>query len=439
MEWYWALALMFGALIIFMATGMPIAFAFMFTCIMGAFLFWGGWVGFDQLAMSFYSSVTNYTFLPIPMFILMGDIIFASGAGMQLIDAVDKLLGKLPGRLSVLAIGAGVLLGTMIGISGGSIAILGKVLQPEMLSRGYKKQMILGPIVSTGTLAILIPPSALAVFLGAIAKVSVGKLLIAIIVPGVLLAIMFAGYCIIACIINPALAPTYEVRKVALSEKISSTIRYIAPILLVIFAVMGVIFLGIATPGEAAALGVIACYVLAAIYKKFSWDMVKKSAQSTVQITVMVFFIVVGSISFSRILATTGAISTLVQFATTMQVHPILIIIATQIILIFLGCFMDPSSIVMITAPLFFPMVLALGYDTLWFAVISLINIQLGLITPPFGLDVFTMKAISPKDTTLGDCFKSSMPFLYMGFAMMAFIMIFPPLALWLPGVMSKG
>jgi tripartite ATP-independent transporter DctM subunit len=438
LEWYLAILLMFGCLILLMVTGMPIAFAFMFTCVMGAWLFWGGEAGLEQLAMSFYSSVANYNFLPIPLFILMGDIVFTSGVGTLLINAVDKLLGRLPGRLSLLAVGSGVLLGTMIGISGGSIGILGRVLVPEMDKRGYKKAMTLGPIVSSGTLAILIPPSALAVFLGAVGQVSIGKLLLAIIVPGLVAAVLFAGYIIIRCTINPTLAPIYDVAHVSVSERIRAVFTHIAPILLVIFAVIGSVFMGVATPGESAALGAIACYILAALYRKLTLETVKKSAQNTIQVTVMVFFIVVGSISFGRILATTGAISTMVQFATSLNVHPIFIVIATQFVLLFLGAFMDPASIVMITAPLFFPLARALGYDTLLFAVISLINIQLGLISPPFGLDVYTMKAIAPPDVTLGDVFKSSMPFLVLGLLVMVLIMVFPQITLWLPNLMEK-
>ncbi len=438
MEWYFAILLMFGSLVAIMATGMPIAFAFIFNCIMGAWLFWGGEAGLEQLAMSFYSSVSNYNFLPIPLFVLMGDIVFTSGAGTRLVDAVDKLLGKIPGRLSLLAIGAGVLLGTMIGISGGSIGILGRVLVPEMTKRGYKKAMTLGPIVSSGTLAILIPPSTMAVFIGAVGQVSIGQLLLAIIVPGLLVAVLFGGYIIVRCVINPSLAPTYEVPPVPASEKVKAFFVNIFPIVLVIFAVIGSVFTGIATPGESAALGVIACYILAAIYKRFSWKMVKQSAQATINVTVMVLFIVVGSVSFGRILATTGAISTLVQWATTLDIHPMYIIIATQIILMFLGAFMDPASIVMITAPLFFPLVKALGYDPMWFALISLINIQLGLISPPFGLDCFTMKAIAPPDVTLGDVFKSSIPFMLLGLLVMVSVMAFPQIGLWLPSMMSR-
>ncbi|MBN1907106.1 MAG: TRAP transporter large permease subunit [Deltaproteobacteria bacterium] len=437
MEWYFAILLMFGLLVILMGTGMPISFAFIFICIIGGYIFWGGEAGLEQLAMSFYSSVTNYNFLPIPLFILMGDIVFTSGSGTRLIDAIDQILGKLPGRLSILAIGSGVLLGTMIGISGGSIGILGKVLVPEMNRRGYSRAMSIGPIVSSGTLAILIPPSALAVFLGAVAQVSIGKLLLAIIVPGLLVAALFIGYIIIRCALNPSLAPNYDIPKVSVSQKIRVIFTQIAPVVLVIFAVIGSVFTGIATPGESAALGVIACYILAALYRKLSWETIMVSAQDTIHVTVMIFFIVVGSITFSRILATTGAISGLISWATGLEVHPVMLVIATQLILIFLGAFMDPASIVMITVPVFFPLVKALGYDTLWFAVISLINIQLGLISPPFGMDCFTMKAIAPADVTLGDVLRSSMPFMLLGFLAMTLVMIFPQIGLFLPDLMQ--
>jgi tripartite ATP-independent transporter DctM subunit len=438
LQWYESLILMFGCLIAIMVTGMPISFAFMFTCIVGASLYWGGWSGMDQLAMSFYSSVANYVFLPIPLFVLMGDVIFASGVGTQIVGAVDKLLGKLPGRLSLLSIGSGVLLGTMIGISGGSIGILGRTLAPEMLSRGYKPPMVYGPIVSSGTLAILIPPSALAVFIGAMGQVSVGKLLMAIIVPGLALAVLFSGYIIIRCKINPSLAPTYDVAKVSLGERVRAFVYYILPIVIVILAVIGSVFAGLATPSEAAALGVMACIILAALYRKLSLKMLFTSGMNTVRVTVMVFFIVVGSISFSRILATTGAIASLIHMATSANIAPIFVIIFTQIVLLILGMFMDPASIVMITAPIFFPLAKELHYDLLWFAVLCLINIQLGLISPPFGLDVYTMKAVSPKDVSLGTVFRSSIPYMLLGFLLMVFIFIFPPIATWLPGLSGK-
>jgi tripartite ATP-independent transporter DctM subunit len=438
MDWPISLLIMFGLLIVLMATGMPIAFAFMITCVIGSVLFWGGAVGLNQLAMSVFSSVTTFALLPIPLFVLMGNIIFESGVGLKMVDAVDKILGSLPGRLSLLAIGAGTLLGTMIGISGGSIAILGRSLVPEMTKRGYQKSMSLGPVVASGTLATLIPPSALAVFLGAIGQVSVGQLLVAIIVPGLLLAALFATYIIIRCKLQPSIAPSYKVARVAFLEKVNVTVRYIMPLAIVIFAVIGVVFIGIATPSEAAAFGAVACFLLAVLYKRFNLKLVKDSAVSTIEITVMVLMIVVGSITFSRILATSGAITGLVEMATSLPVPPVVVIIMTQLVVVFLGCFMDPASIVMISVPMFMPIVSALGFDTLWYAVVLLLNIQLGLITPPFGLDVYTMKALAPPDISVGDVFRSSTPFLAIGFLVMALIMIIPQLATWLPSIMVR-
>lgn len=438
MDWPISLLIMFGLLIALMATGMPIAFAFMITCVIGSVLFWGGAVGLNQLSMSVFSSVTTFALLPIPLFVLMGNVIFESGVGLKMVDAVDKILGSLPGRLSLLAIGAGTLLGTMIGISGGSIAILGRSLVPEMTKRGYQKPMSLGPVVASGTLATLIPPSALAVFLGAIGQVSVGKLLMAIIVPGLLLAALFATYIIIRCKFQPSIAPSYKVARVAFLERVNVTVRYIMPLAIVIFAVIGVVFVGIATPSEAAAFGAVACFLLAVLYKRFNLKLVKDSSVSTIEITVMVLMIVVGSITFSRILATSGAITGLVEMATSLPVPPVVVIIMTQLVVVFLGCFMDPASIVMIAVPMFMPIVSALGFDTLWYAVVLLLNIQLGLITPPFGLDVYTMKALAPPDVSVGDVFRSSMPFLAIGFLVMALIMIFPQLATWLPSMMVR-
>lgn len=438
MEWPIALLIIFGCLIVVMITGIPIAFAFFLTCVIGSILFWGGMVGLEQLAMSFFSSVTSFALLPVPLFVLMGNVIYESGVGMKMVDAVDKLLGRLPGRLSILAIGAGTLLGTMIGISGGTIAILGRSLVPEMSRLGYKNPMTLGPVVATGTLATLIPPSALAVFLGAIGRVSIGKLLIAIITPGLLLAILFCAYIIIRCSLQPSLAPSYRLSKISVLEKINIAIRYILPIGIVIFAVIGVVFVGIATPSEAAALGATACILLAALYRSLNISMLKRSAVGTIEITVMVFMIIVGSISFSRILASSGAIAGLVNLAVSLPVPPMIIIIATQLVVVFLGCFMDPASIVMISVPMFMPIVSALGFDPVWYATLLIINIQLGLITPPFGLDCYTMKAMIPPDISIGDVFRSSMPFLGIGFLVMLLIMVFPQIVLWLPGMMVR-
>ena len=205
-------------------------------------------------------------------------------------------------------------------------------------------------------------------------------------------------------------SPRYPAR-----EKWRVGIIYLAPVGIILLAVMGSVFFGLATPSESAALGVVACVLVAVLYKQFSWRMIFRAAKSTTRVTVMVFFIVVGSISFGRLLATSGAITALVDWATSLDVSPLVIVAFTQVVLLILGCFMDPASIVMITAPIFFPMVKELGFDMLWFATISLLSVQLGLISPPFGLDVYTMKALAPPHITLGECFRASMPYFAMG------------------------
>ncbi|MBI2854557.1 MAG: TRAP transporter large permease subunit [Chloroflexi bacterium] len=436
MEWQYALLLILGGLIFLMATGIPITFAFLITCMIGAYLFWGGQVGFETLVTSIYSSVASFVFLPLPLFILMGTIIFESGVGILMVDALDKLLGRVPGRLSLTAVAAGTVLASVTGVSTGSIAILGRALVPEMEKRGYSREMSIGPIVGSGQLATMIPPSALAVFLGAVGQISVGKLLIAIIMPGLLMASLFAAYIIIRCALQPQLAPNYRIASVSLSEKLYGVARHILPVGIIVFAVIGVMIIGVATPTEAAALGVVACYLLAAIERKLTWEMIKKSGISAIETTVMIFMIIAAAVSFSRLLSYSGAIKGVVNIAAGLPVAPIVIVLATQVVVAFMGMFMGPNSIIMITMPIFIPIIIPLGFDPVWFGVIMLINVQLALVSPPFGMDCYVMKGLSPPDVKLGDVFRFSMPFLGLGFLAIVIIMVFPQVALWLPRLM---
>ncbi len=437
MDWPLALLLILGSLVVLMLSGMPIAFAFMLTCAMGAVVFWGGMEGLKALVVNLFSGVATFNLLPLPLFILMGTIIFDSGVGILMVDAVNKCLGRLPGRLSLVAVGAGTLLATLTGVSVGSIAILGKGLVPEMEKRGYQKPMTLGPIVGGGQLATMIPPSALAVFLGAIGQISIGELLIAIIVPGLLMASLFGAYIILRCMIQPSLAPSYDVSRVPLSEKFQATVRHVLPIGIIIFAVIGVILIGVATPSEAAALGVVACYILAAIHRKLNWQVVKKSALGAVETSIMILMIAAPAFTFSRMLAFTGAMSGLIKFASTLPVSPMALIIAMQLVVVFMGMFMGPFSIIMLTLPMYIPIVNALGFDLVWFGVIMLINVQMGLMTPPFGGDCYVMKSVVGAGVTVTDVFRSATPFILLTILAMAIIIVFPQVALWLPSVMA--
>ena len=431
------LLLILGSLIFMMATGMPVAFSFLLINVVGVFLFWGGEIGLRQLILSIFESVTSFTLLPIPLFILMGEVMFLSEMAPRMIDTLDKWLGRLPGRLGLLAVGGGTLFATMSGASMASCAMLGSVLTPEMEKRGYKKPMSLGPILGSGGLAIMIPPSALGVLLGVIGEISIGKILIAIIVPGILMAVLYAIYVIGRCYLQPSIAPTYEVTPTPLSEKLIATVRYILPLGFIVFLVTGVIFLGIATPSEAAATGALGCFILADAYGRLNWGVVKKSVVGTLRITVMTLIILVGAKAFAQILAYTQASRGLVEFTVGLPLAPIFVIIVMQIVVLILGMFMSAVAIMMITLPMFMPVVLSLGFDPVWFAVIFLLNIEMATTTPPFGMSLFVMKGVAPPDTTMGDIYRAGLPFLGCDVIVMALLIAFPVLTMWLLGLMG--
>ncbi len=436
MEWPLALLLILGSLFVFMMAGLPIAFSFMAVNLIGALLWWGGSAGLTFATVSIMDSLTRFALLPIPLFILMGEVISHSGIAPRMIDSLDKWLGRLPGRLSLLAVGSGALFSTLTGVSMASVAMMGSTLVPEMEKRGYKKSMSLGPILGSGGLAIMIPPSSLAVLLGAISEISISGILIGIIFPGVLMTVLYAGYIIIRCTLQPAIAPPYEVHSTPVLEKILSSVRYILPIGLVIFLVIGVIFMGIATPSEAAATGAVGTFILAALYGKLNWKVVKKSIVGTGHITVMILMIIAGATAFSQILVFSKASGGLIEFFVGLAVHPFLILIAMLAIGLFLGTFMAVTGVIMVTIPLFMPIVNALGINEIWFAVLMMLNLEIATTTPPFGLSLFVMKDVAPPDTTMGDVYKAGLPFIGCDLIAMALMVIFPAITLWLPGQM---
>lgn len=436
MEWQLVLLFIFGGLVILMATAMPVAICFMFINMVGMFVFFGGAAGLEQLIVSIYTSLTTFLLLPVALFILMGEVMFHSGIAPLLIETVDKWLGRLPGRLGLLAVSAGTTLSTLTGTSLASTAMLGSVLVPEMERQGYKKPMSLGPILGSGGLAMMIPPSALAVLCGAIGEISIGRILIAIIIPGLLMAILYAAYIIIRCWLQPSIAPAYEVSPTPLSEKLVATVKHILPLGFIVFLVIGVIFLGVATPSEAAATGAIGTCILALVYRRLNLEVLKKTTASTLSITGMLFLIIAGARAFSQILSYSGASRGLGELATGLPVAPIAIVIAMQVIILFLGGFMDVVAIMMITLPTFVPVILTLGFDPVWFAVIFLLNIEMAGTSPPFGLGLFVMKGVAPPDTTMGDIYRAALPFLGCDLIAMVFIIAFPELTLWLPRLM---
>jgi tripartite ATP-independent transporter DctM subunit len=435
MDWQVAVLIVFGSLVVLMMTGMPIAICFMFINIVGAVLVLGYPSGLDYLIQSMWTSLATFTIAPVPLFVIMGELMFHSGLGGDVVKIVDQWLGRLPGRGSSIAVGSGVILAALTGVSIASVSILGSVLLPQMEKQGYHKSMIFGPILAGGGLAVLIPPSGLAVLLAAIGEISVGKILLAIIGPGLLLAALYTAYIIIRCVINPSLAPTYEAPKVSMSEKLLHLAKNILPVAAIIFSVIGFMVLGIATPEEAAASGAIATLVVAVIQGRMNWLVLKKTILGSLKVTGMIFLIIAGARGFSQVLAYVGATQAMAQFVLQLPVHPLVIMGIMQVVLLILGCFMDSAAIILLTMPIFVPAIISLGFDPVWFGAISVLNIEVGLITPPFGVALYTMKAVAPSKYTMSDVINSAVPFIFLQVFAIGLCMIFPWIPLWLPGL----
>jgi tripartite ATP-independent transporter DctM subunit len=428
-EWWLTLTLIFGAVLVLLGLGVPVAFSFMLVNIVGAELLQGGGRAFHQLILSIYSSVTSFSLLPIPLFVLMGEILWHSNIATRALGAMDKLLGRVPGRLSFLTVGSGTVFAALSGSTMANTAMLGAMLLPEMKRRGYANDLSMGPIMGSGALAMLIPPSALAVVFAAVAKVSIGKLLVALVVPGLMLAGMYACYIIWRASRDPGAAPAYEVTEATTREKVMGLLLYVAPLSVIVFLVVGVIFLGVATPTEAAALGCLGSIGLAAAYRDLNWERFVKAMRGTLNISVMMLTIMAGAIGFSQLLAYTGASRGLLEFVTSFDVHPIVLVILMQAVVLVLGCFMEQIAIMLITLPIFMPIIKATGIDPIWFAVITLINLEIGLMTPPFGLLLFVMKGVA-RDVEMHAIYMAALPYVLIDIAAIGVLMVFPDIAM---------
>jgi tripartite ATP-independent transporter DctM subunit len=433
MEWWLIFVIFILLLVLMMATGMPVAFCFLVINIGGAVVLWGGEAGLRHLIASMYRSVTTFSLMPLVLFIFMGEVLAHSGMALRMIETLDKIMGRVRARLALLAVAGGVVIGALSGSTPGSAAILGEVLVPEMTKRGYKKPMIIGPIIGSAGLAVIIPPSGMAVFLATVANIPVGDLLIAGIIPGLIMAFLYATYIVLRCRIDPSLAPTYDAPKVPLLEKIMDLSINIIPLGIVIFAVTGFILVGLTTSSEAAAWGALTSFIVAACYGGVNREMVKKTMAGTLNLSVMMFMIFLGASAYSEIMAYSGATSELVKFALNFPLSPVFIIIMMQIVIVVLGCFMSQAPIMMITLPIFMPIVKTFGFSDVWFGLITLINLELANRTPPFGFLLFAMKGVLPKDYEMSSIITAGIPYIMCDMIVMALIFIFPPLAVWLP------
>jgi len=435
MEWFEALALLLGSILVLMAVGMPVALAFLAANIIGAWVFMGGERGVSALLNNGLGSLTKFALVPIPLFLLMGEVFFYTGLGARMFNAIDRLLGRLPGRLSYVTVLGGTAFSTLSGSSMGSTALLGSLMVPEMNRRGYKKHMSIGSILGTGGLAIIIPPSALAVLLATLAQIDVGALLIAGIIPGLILAASYIVLIWFQTRIDPDAAPVYEVEAMPFAEKLKLFLRDVIPMLSVMIIIVAMMVGGIVTPSEAAAFGALGVILLAIVFRCLSWEAMKKSVVGALRVTLMAYLIVFGSATFSQLLAFSGASRGLIRWATGFELDPVLMLMVMFGVLLLLGMFMEQISMMLLTVPIFFPLAINLGFDPIWFGLIMLLALEISFTTPPFGLLLFVMKGVAPQGTTMRDIYVSAFPFMGCSLLLVILLVIFPELALWLPGL----
>ncbi len=437
MEWYLALAFLLALILGFMAIGTPIALAFLAANVIGAWYFMGGQNGIIQMLNNGFGALSSFSLVPIPLFLLMGELFFRTGMGMKMFNAIDQLMGKVPGRLSYVTVVGGTGFSTLSGSSMGSTALMGSLLVPEMERRGYKKHMAIGPILGTGGLAIIIPPSALAVLLATLAKIDIGALLIAGILPGLVLACLYIATIWVHTRIDPSAAPNYELAPVPLKQKLMLILTDILPMISVMVLIVALMLMGFATPSEAAAFGALGAMVLAFVFRCMTWKAFKQSVTGALKVTLMAYLIVFGSATFSQLLAFSGASSGLIQWATSFDLAPVLMLLAMFAVLLVLGTFMEQISIMMLTVPFFFPLAQVLGFDPIWFGIIVLLALEISFSTPPLGLLLFVMKGVAPKGTTMREIYAAAIPYILCSMLLVALLIAFPAIATWLPGMIN--
>jgi tripartite ATP-independent transporter DctM subunit len=438
MDWLTILLSVFGSLLLLLATGLPVVLAFILVTFSSLYLLEGGnGAILQQNILAMESSLQTFTLLPVPLFILMGEILWQSSIATKALGAIDKWLGRVPGRLSLLTVLSGTVFSALSGSTMANTAILGKLLLPDMHKRGYHPTMSMGPIMSSGALAMLIPPSALAVVYATIAQISIGALLMALIMPGLLLAASYVLYIVVRCSLNPKLAPPDEnLVRVSRKQALQELLIYVAPLSLIVFCVVGVIFLGVATPTEAAALGALSSLVLAAAYRGLTWKGFVSAVEGTAQISGMVLIIIAAAIGFSQLLAFSGASKGLLDYVVGLSAEPTTVILLLMLLILVLGCFMEQIAIMSVTLPIFAPMLKLLGIEPVWFAVMMLINLEIGLMHPPFGLLLFVMKGVAPPEVKMATIYLAAVPYLVINLLMIGLILLVPKTALFLPSLL---
>jgi len=429
---------LFFSMFILLALGLPVGFTLGGVGLVFTLFLWGP----KALMTIAFAAQDNWgatLLMAAPLFLLMGSILEISGIADDIYEMFYKIMGGIRGGLGIGTIIICTIFAAIMGISGASTLTMGMIALPSMFKRGYNKQMVIGCVAAGGVLGILIPPSVIMILYAMVARESVGQLYAGGIVPGLLLATLYCLYMGIRCYFQPEMGPAIPVaERASFKEKLISLKAVIIPIAL-IFLALGTIYAGICTPTEAAGVGALGGFVSAAIYRRLTLTVVKKALFQTFTITGMVMWILLGATLFSNLYRAMGAQDLVMEFVVDrLGIGRWGVLIMMQLSLFILGCLMDDFAIVLLCAPIYVPIVKALGFDTLWFAILFMVNMQMAYLTPPYGFNLFYMKSIVPPGITMGDIYKSIVPYVGMQLTGLILCMIFPQLCVWLPRAVLK-
>jgi tripartite ATP-independent transporter DctM subunit len=424
--------ILFGSFLLLMLAGVPLVFALGGAATIGTYFLWGP-NALYAIGIRTFSSATSFVLLAIPMFIFMGSMLERSGIAGDLYTMMYKWLGTVNGGLAVGTVLVCTIFAALVGVSGAATVTMAMVALPSMLERNYAKGLSLGCIAGGGALGVLIPPSVVMIVLGLYTNVSVGMLFLGGITAGLVIVILFVLYILIACALNPAMGPAIpKAEQASWGERFAALGSVVLPLALIAL-VLGSIVGGVATPSEAAGLGAVGALLCALAKRRLTWEAVYDSCRITLRLTCMVMWIVFAASIFTSLYAAVGADQLVRDMLTLLPGGKWAVLIGMQVIWVIMGCFLDPIGIMILTAPLFFPLATSLGFDPVWLGVLFVVNMEMAFLTPPFGFNLFYLRSVAPKNVTMADIYKSVLPFVLLQALALILMIIFPGLITWLP------
>jgi len=428
--------LLFLAVLLVFAMGAPVGFALGGVAMLFGLLTWGP-QSFNVIPPTAMSGISSFILLALPLFIFMGQILLNSGLGEAMFHAIHVLMGRIRGGLAIGVIAVCSVMGAMVGIIGAGIMTAGTVAIPPMLSRGYNKHLALGSVMAGGGMGILIPPSIPMIVFASVTNTSIGKMFAGGIIPGLIMSGMFMAYIGIRCFIQPEMGPVLQRSEDrAKGREILIAVRDAGLAFGLIFLVLGSILAGAATPTEAAAIGSVGAILIAVLYRRFNWQVLKEASIGSMRLTAICIWILIGATVFSNFHMLMGAGRLLKSVTLEMGLGPWGVIILMQLSMLVMGFIMDEFIIVLICAPLYTPIAVSLGFDPIWFGILMILNMEIAIQTPPYGFALFYLKGVAPPDITMMDIYKSIGPFLAIKFVVLILCMALPDIITWLPNLL---